>query len=63
MRHFEVGSILPWLWSKAKRPRPAEVTLFHLVLACLLGFAAVSSAEQYVIAHFPYGGGWATKTL
>jgi len=33
-----------------------------LVIA-LLGFAAFSSAETYVVAHFPYGGGWGTRLL
>jgi hypothetical protein len=63
MRYFEAGPILAWFWSKAKRARPVQIRLFRLFLACLLGFAAVSSAEEYVIAHFPYGGGWAAKTL
>jgi hypothetical protein len=33
-----------------------------LVIA-LLTFAAFSSAETYVVAHFPYGGGWGTRLL
>src|ERR1051326_5570590 len=63
MRYFDGGPNLAWFWSKAKGARPVRVRLFQLVLACVLGFAAISSAEQYVIAHFPYGGGWAAKTM
>jgi hypothetical protein len=33
-----------------------------LVIA-LLAFAVFSSAETYVVAHFPYGGGWGTRLL
>lgn len=29
----------------------------------LLAFAVFSSAETYVVAHFPYGGGWGTRLL
>jgi hypothetical protein len=33
-----------------------------LVIA-LLVFSVFSSAETYVVAHFPYGGGWGTRLL
>jgi len=33
-----------------------------LVIA-LLAFAVFSSAETYVVAHFPYGGGWGSRLL
>ena len=33
-----------------------------LVIA-LLTFAVFSSAETYVVAHFPYGGGWGSRLL
>ncbi|MBZ5676126.1 MAG: hypothetical protein LAP61_17935 [Acidobacteriia bacterium] len=33
-----------------------------LVIA-LLAFSVFSSAETYVVAHFPYGGGWGTRLL
>jgi hypothetical protein len=33
-----------------------------LVIA-LLAFAVFLSAETYVVAHFPYGGGWGTRLL
>src|SRR4051794_36877786 len=29
----------------------------------LLSFAVFSSAETYVVAHFPFGGGWGTRLL
>jgi hypothetical protein len=33
------------------------------VVAALLAFAIISSAETYVVANFPYGGGWGSKLL
>jgi len=34
-----------------------------MVLSCMTVFAALSSAETYVIAHFPFGGGWSSRLV
>jgi hypothetical protein len=41
----------------------AHGRLVGWAIVCLLIFAALSNAELYVIAHFPYGGGWGTRVL
>src|SRR5678815_883513 len=35
----------------------------RLTIVLMLAFVAVSNAELYVVAHFPYGGGWGTRLL
>lgn len=39
--------------------------VFGLVLFCLVVFVALSQAATvtYVVAHFPYGGGWITRDM
>jgi hypothetical protein len=32
-------------------------------ISCLTVFAALSSAETYIIPHFPVGGGWSTRLV
>jgi hypothetical protein len=41
----------------------AHGRLVGSAVICLLVFATLSNAELYVIAHFPYGGGWGTRVL
>lgn len=38
-----------------------RIATFCVVLA--LVFATLSNAELYIVAHFPYGGGWSTRLL
>ena len=35
----------------------------RLTIVLMLAFVAISNAELYVVAHFPYGGGWGTRLL
>ena len=58
------------LWDRAKKHLSSTTslrirtngTVAVTVLFCLVVFAALAQAAQtYVIAHFPYGGGWSTQ--
>src|SRR5437867_3567935 len=46
-----------------KRTGPGNPRALLLIFSLLVVFATLSNAELYVIAHFPYGGGWASRIL
>ena len=45
------------------KKKKSQLKTLLVVSACALSFAAASSAERYVLAYLPFGGGWSSRIM